>query len=1187
MALRIEDVSPVLDPTLTVIKLSAAEQSASGRGLTIAASPDGKRVYLGNNAGVWRSNDGGVNWEHMTRPQPSGTSTSVPGALLPLNVYDLAVSAANADIVLAATAYDIRKPGKNGLYRSTDGGRNWALVLPFAITGQIAAAPDDPKVFYVAGGSALAKGIDSGSSWSNLPLPLGAGDQVWHVAVGPGPDASRRIYALGTKLWFSTDGGAHWQVDGSAPRTGSPPADAPGTSTRMLAVHPATPTLIYTTLLSGNQSTVSKGDYSSGTGVWQSLTPTPVPTGTTPSGTDYIATLVADGKLYLFVSDRSHAYVSVGDSPANWVQIDNNMHLDPHAVCFTSDFRLSTAGGARGRIWQVNDGGPYLSADGGATWKGGKGVSTLSLINVAVNPVNGRQPALCFGTGDNGGFFSSNGGRNWVSADYQQGDNDACFSDPKQPSLLYVFAPRGGQNSQLMLYIGSGANPPDGGNGTTQQHPVPGPKPIGGQPLGWNCVSSSTIIGYRPLILTGPAETPRAGGDFICIRYGTDGARVMRSTAIATVSAPADWDSTATAAGAGVKVFRQGPLLPNPATSIVQASGGHATPVFYAGDTNGLWMWKDTMAAWQALVPAAGGPKSAVRFFADPYRPENIYVIDADNVWRSTNGGNTWAIDAALQAALTENGAFPMSITASATPSEAILQDLIFVADNPNGRIAAGPAGIFATSDGTNWETVALSSAANTRIMSLFLDTVSDASSRTLYVATPFRGLVKVTENSASGVFASMGLLTASLLGFAVFRTSPPFSEPFVASADPAHPDTTKPEGKLQKALTDAITAKAQESDHHQILKARDPKSADFLDVFPIAFTIADVTGSRPYPVAHYNGDEVDFVGSEAKTAVLFAALELRTMVRRYANDLGITQRSVLLDALKLLEPKILNAVPLIKDAKDVQGRKLRVQDVQRLPQYEKIFEIDDSGPTLKINFKGSVSAETDPKKVKRQYDFGQSLYDMIVNSGDDTAQNCIDAIGYAFLNGALEAGGFFERPTPSDPLTFRGIWVGGNYNLETIRGEMSINDGPAQFGGTSHQFARLLALIRAGTFADPDDPNGDLAWTLLNKAQHGSFPPLLASNFGSGFKYVLNKLGWGPLGRSLASINWVASEVALIQKVKPDGTVGNSYVVALQNLEMINKKNSVEVVTKGGHKLYLQPDVAEIITNAVAAYES
>src|SRR5262245_20058322 len=98
--MQIDDVSPTRDAT--TITLSGLLQSISGKALCIACAVDGARVYLGGHSGVWRSDDRGAHWIHLTRNQPAPGQTAVPGALLVPNVYDLLVSPANRNLVLAA-----------------------------------------------------------------------------------------------------------------------------------------------------------------------------------------------------------------------------------------------------------------------------------------------------------------------------------------------------------------------------------------------------------------------------------------------------------------------------------------------------------------------------------------------------------------------------------------------------------------------------------------------------------------------------------------------------------------------------------------------------------------------------------------------------------------------------------------------------------------------------------------------------------------------------------------------------------------------------------------------------------------------------------------------------------------------------------------------------------------------------
>jgi hypothetical protein len=119
--MRIEDISPREE---TMIRsLGRDLQSISGKGLCVALSADGTRAYLGGHSGVWRSDDGGETWWHPEwRPANPGGST-LPGALIVPNVYDLLIDPANNNIVLAATGRDARKPAQNGIYRSTDQAR--------------------------------------------------------------------------------------------------------------------------------------------------------------------------------------------------------------------------------------------------------------------------------------------------------------------------------------------------------------------------------------------------------------------------------------------------------------------------------------------------------------------------------------------------------------------------------------------------------------------------------------------------------------------------------------------------------------------------------------------------------------------------------------------------------------------------------------------------------------------------------------------------------------------------------------------------------------------------------------------------------------------------------------------------------------------------------------------------------
>jgi hypothetical protein len=327
---------------------------------------------------------------------------------------------------------------------------------------------------------------------------------------------------------------------------------------------------------------------------------------------------------------------------------------------------------------------------------------------------------------------------------------------PRQPERLIVGPqPRHGAGALLSsLYTHKSGEVPDGTWGTDDRKTIPSPPPPPGETKGrWNAVSNFYNLGYRPLILTPDNQAPLPGGDFVTIVVSDDGtsSRLLRTTRMSQITAPADWNTTATADGPGVKAFQQGPTLPSPMIGVVQASGGHSNPTFFIGDqaedaSQGVWKWRRGQRGWRAIVPTAvgPGPTRARRFFVDPYRPLIVYVLGTDHVWRSLDGGSEWSIDQPLEKALTESGSFPVGLTSEAGSAQVLLRDMVFDPSDAGWRVAIGPAGVFLTLDGVAWRHLMLSSAAAMRPNNAVLDRVSTPCARMLYVSTSNRGVLRL-----------------------------------------------------------------------------------------------------------------------------------------------------------------------------------------------------------------------------------------------------------------------------------------------------------------------------------------------------------------------------------------------------------------------------------------------------------
>ena len=161
--------------------------------------------------GVFKTSDGGKSWQKVL------FVNDVTG------VVDLAMDASNPDTLYAAAYQRLRQPfGFNGggpgsgIYKTTDGGRNWRQLtngIPSGDKGRIgvAVSPSNPRVLHatIETGNPDTQGTyrseDGGEKWSRVnslnPRPM----YYSHIYIDPREE--RRVYVLGTNSYRSEDGG--------------------------------------------------------------------------------------------------------------------------------------------------------------------------------------------------------------------------------------------------------------------------------------------------------------------------------------------------------------------------------------------------------------------------------------------------------------------------------------------------------------------------------------------------------------------------------------------------------------------------------------------------------------------------------------------------------------------------------------------------------------------------------------------------------------------------------------------------------------------------------------------------------------------------------------------------------------------------------------------------------------------
>ena len=177
---------PIFDAIKEVASIGSVEVAPSDPNVVYVGTGD--KVTGGYNVGngMYKSEDAGATWRHVGL----GDSRSIPSII---------VDPANPDLVLAAAEGNVNtKSEMRGVYRSTDGGRNWTRTLfvnDSVGIQKIARAFDRPNVIFAT----------SVRRW-NPPAPPSGINPAPATPAGPPPAAS----PSGTRLYKSTDEGLTW-----------------------------------------------------------------------------------------------------------------------------------------------------------------------------------------------------------------------------------------------------------------------------------------------------------------------------------------------------------------------------------------------------------------------------------------------------------------------------------------------------------------------------------------------------------------------------------------------------------------------------------------------------------------------------------------------------------------------------------------------------------------------------------------------------------------------------------------------------------------------------------------------------------------------------------------------------------------------------------------------------------------
>ncbi len=435
-----EDTSKLKSETFSGMKMrSVGPALMSGRIADIVIHPDNPAIwYVGvGSGGVWKTTNAGTTWETIFDGE---TSYSIGCITLDPNNPEVVWVGTGENVGGRHVGFG------DGVYRSLDGGENWESMglEDSQHIGNIIVDPNDSSIVFVAsqgplwsggGDRGLFKTVDGGETWEQV---LGGGEYTGVNEVRMDPRDSNVLYATThqryrtvaallnggpeTAIHKSTDGGATWRKLSK----GLPKEDMGKIG---LAISPQNPDVIYATIeaeeeggfyrsADRGESWEKRSDYFSG-----------------GTGPHYYQEIFASPHKFDRIYQMDPRMRVSEDGGKNFERVgERNKHGDNHALAFDPGNPNYMLNGA--------DGGVYETFDLGKTWKY---VANLPLTQFYKVAIDYDEPFynIVGGTQDNstqhGPSRTDNvhGIRNsdWMITVFADGHQPAI--DPTNPDIIY------------------------------------------------------------------------------------------------------------------------------------------------------------------------------------------------------------------------------------------------------------------------------------------------------------------------------------------------------------------------------------------------------------------------------------------------------------------------------------------------------------------------------------------------------------------------------------------------------------------------------------------------------------------------------------------------------------------------------------------------------------------------------
>jgi len=374
--------------------------------------------------GLYKSLNNGVNWTVM------GTD------FLPnLQCASVCIDYTNDSIIYLGTGDPNYYGTSYGVYKTTNGGITWApanISIGNRMALELLMDPQDHNILIAATNNGIWKTYDGGQNWTVKHVGGQFTDMKWKPNIN-----TNTLYAVNMdEVFKSTDRGETWVKITS----GTTPPGGNGGGMR-IAVSEADSNIVYVAMEADEGTVIKSVDAGDNfTTVYHnpSVSLTGYDSGGGGQG-NYNFSLCADptdaNKVYL----ASHVVWKSTDGGINWTQLTQwwaILHTDMHHILL-NPYNPS-------QLWEANDGGVWLSVNGGTAWSTrSNGIISTEIYHAGQS--NTREDLISIGTQDNGELFYSanvwkcNRGGDWgphCGFDYSHNNSVYYFNDGNRRKLI-------------------------------------------------------------------------------------------------------------------------------------------------------------------------------------------------------------------------------------------------------------------------------------------------------------------------------------------------------------------------------------------------------------------------------------------------------------------------------------------------------------------------------------------------------------------------------------------------------------------------------------------------------------------------------------------------------------------------------------------------------------------------------